>query len=99
VSAPIRAQLSALPAGSREDHRLVEFALRWAPIATANDYIIPEFDEYILPEFGLYPAVYYRRLLEILQTPPCPRLDPPDRQRIIALCQHKLDASRPAIPE
>jgi len=85
--------------GTRDDHRLVEFALRWAPIVAVNDYTLPDFDEYILPEFGLQPTVYYRRLLTLLLTPPCPRLDPSDRQRIIALCQHKLDASRPAIPD
>lgn len=83
---------------TRDDHRLVEFALRWAPIAANNDYTLPDLDEYILPEFGLQPTMYYRRLLTLLLVPPCPRLDPLDRKRIIALCQHKLDASRPAIP-
>jgi hypothetical protein len=79
-----------------DDHRLVEFALRWTPIVALNDDF-PDFDEYILPEFGLQPTMYYRRLLTLLLTPPCPRLDPSDRQHIIALCQHKLDASRPTI--
>ena len=71
--------------------RMLSFVARWAPFDHG--------DEYILPEFGLQPTMYYRRLLTLLLTPPCPRLDPPDRQRIITLCQHKLDASRPAIPD
>ncbi|GAF43612.1 hypothetical protein RW1_009_00360 [Rhodococcus wratislaviensis NBRC 100605] len=69
-------------AGSPDDARLVKFALWWEPFGGG--------DEYIFPEFGVDPVAYYRRLLNLLQSARAPRLERGDRQRLVALCAHKL---------
>ncbi|MCJ0949979.1 hypothetical protein MTX37_29075 [Rhodococcus sp. ARC_M8] len=66
----------------REDERLINYALRWAPYGGG--------DEDILPEFGLSPAIYYRRLRSLLQVVDHSRLNVDNLQLLIDLCESKI---------
>ncbi|MFC9762143.1 hypothetical protein [Rhodococcus jostii] len=68
---------------TRDEHAMLNFAVKWAPFGGG--------DEHILPEFGVHPAVFYRRLqsLVTLHT----GVNDSVRRRLDELCRNKLDPS------
>jgi hypothetical protein len=67
------------------EQELIEFAWRWEPFGTG--------DEWIFPEFGITPTQFYGRLLVILQRTPS-LVTPTQQRRLTAFCHRKLGAAQ-----
>ncbi|MGW1743981.1 DUF3263 domain-containing protein [Nocardia sp. NPDC001965] len=70
------------------ERSILEFAVRWHRF---------DGDEYILPTFGITPAVFYQRVLWLLNTGKAHGLDVRTYQLVQQLCHRKLAMHRPEI--
>lgn len=73
---------------TREERAMLRFALSWLPYGGG--------DELVLPEFGIFPPVFYRRLLRLLETCHDPEVDPAAKAELVELCSLKLTRCRGA---
>jgi hypothetical protein len=67
----------------RQDQaQMIAYAQKWLPYGGG--------DEHILPEFGLVPAVFYRRLLRLMNTVGATQVELGSRRQLVELCSLKL---------
>lgn len=87
--------LPTSPAGERNEEnlsseavRMVDFARRWAPFGGGDP-------EDIFTSFGISARRFFIRIQQIVSTHPSAVSDPALRERLLAVCAHRLSQPHP----